>query len=97
MKRNPRVIRFMGQRWTVRYVTRLGRHERYPADKAGDCTVETKTIRVLCNLPPHEERRVILHELMHAALPMLDEEAVDKFTEQANVALVSLGFPAVRS
>lgn len=77
-----RAVEIADRRWTVRWVTRLGKHEGDSrADKAGDCDRDARVIRVLHGLTQDEERRVLIHETLHAELWDLDEEAVDRISE----------------
>lgn len=95
MKR--RTVTLAGKRWVVRWVARLGRHpEIRHAVKAGDCDVAERVIRVIGGQSDHEERRVLLHEFLHAEFPWLDEDAVDAASERINVALTRCGFPPER-
>ena len=95
MKR--RHVTLASQRWRVRWVTRLGKVPHSRSDKAGDCDVLTREIRVVGGLDEDEERRVLLHECIHATCPYLDEEAVDRMSDEINQALTRCGFPPVRS
>lgn len=92
-----RTVRLGGVRYRVRWVARLGKVPHTKHDKAGDCDVAAREIRIVGGLDEHEERRVLIHEALHACLPMLDEEAVDKASEEVNEMLTRCGFHPVRS
>lgn len=86
-----------GQRWRVRWVTRLGKVAGTAHDKAGDCDKGERLIRLLHGLSEHEERRVLIHEMLHAECDWLDEQHVDEISARINDALAKCGHEARRT
>lgn len=97
MKRERRIT-FLGKRWLVRWVSRLGYTKR-KGGHVGDCSPPSepgRTIRVQSGMSASAEREVLIHEMTHAAFWTMDEDAVRSFAANLNAALTKLGFPAVR-
>jgi hypothetical protein len=74
------VVSIRGQRWRLRYA-RLARNTD------GITDYDTRTIRVSPNVAGVERMETELHEVLHAALPDLDELAVAE-TAQAQAAIL---------
>jgi hypothetical protein len=62
-------VEIRGKRWSVR----LG---RVRPDWDAECDLERRRIVVRPSLGPEERLGCVIHEVVHAALPDLDEEAV---------------------
>jgi len=72
-----------GKMWNVRRVTNLG-------NARGSCdppTKPNKEIKILSSLRGQEFLEVLLHEILHAALWDLDEQAVSETAEDAARAI----------
>jgi hypothetical protein len=72
-----------GKMWNVRRVPNLG-------NARGSCdppTKPNKEIKILSSLRGQEFLEVLLHEILHAALWDLDEEAVSETAEDAARAI----------
>jgi hypothetical protein len=90
-------ITFLGKRWLVRWVARLGSKRGKRGGVVGDCSPPdqpSRTIRVQAGLSRSEEREILIHELTHAAFYAMDEGAVRSFAANLNAALTKLGHPA---
>lgn len=80
-----------GRRWRIRLVPA----REMPRDALGDCDHPPgphPTIRVRRNLTQQRLAEVVCHELLHAALPQLSEEAVTDTAAVLGRALFSLGW-----
>jgi hypothetical protein len=71
------------ERWTIRPATNLGAY--------GDCRLDTKVIRIRAGLSREEAIATIIHEVLHASLPDLGEEAVARTEENIVRALEGVG------
>ena len=80
-----RSLTVRGSRWKVRWVNTL-------ADNYGVCDYGKREIRIAKGQPTEVELDTIVHELLHAALPDLDEPAIAETAEALATALVKLGF-----
>jgi|LauGreDrversion4_2_1035121.scaffolds.fasta_scaffold25473_7 hypothetical protein len=80
-----RSLTVRGSRWKVRWVNNLG-------DNYGICDYAKKEIRIAKGQPTATELDTVVHELLHAALPDLDEPAIAETAEALATALVKLGF-----
>lgn len=86
--KGDRIIRIRGQRWRLRFVNNLGNCE-------GICEKPTRTIRIARGYPEERILDSIVHELIHAALWDLDEEAVLETANAISAALTKLGYRRV--
>lgn len=80
-----------GRKWRVRLVPA----REMPRDALGDCDHPPgphPTIRVRRNLTQQRLAEVIAHEVLHASLPSLSEEAVCDAAAAIGRALFSLGW-----
>lgn len=94
-----RTITFLGKRWRVRWVSRLGPRKGREEGWVGCCDppdAPNKIIRVRAGQEPSDERESIIHELTHAAFWSMDGDHVRAFAANLNAALTKLGFPAVK-
>jgi hypothetical protein len=72
MARKRRTVYIGGQRWKVQWDQRL-------KDCYGICDYDTKTIRLRAGMDVADLVDTILHEMIHARWPDLNEEAVEDF------------------
>jgi hypothetical protein len=84
-----RSLTVRGSRWKVRWVNNL-------ADNYGVCDYAKKEIRIAKGQPTAVELDTVVHELLHAALPDLDEPAIAETANALAVALVKLGYVEIR-
>jgi hypothetical protein len=80
-----RILRIRGQRWRLRFVPNLGNAE-------GVCDKEQRTIRIALGYPEDQTLDSIVHEVLHAALWDLDEEAVHETANAISSALWKLQY-----
>lgn len=81
-------IRLLWRRWVLRFVPNLGPKKRGDVDppwKTG------KAIRIQSGLRGQEKLEIIIHECLHAAFWMIDEEYVHTFAEDIAKVLWDLG------
>ncbi len=83
--RGDRIVQIRGQRWRIRFVPNLGPCE-------GVCDKPSRTIRIAQGYPEKDTMDSIIHELIHAALWDLDEEAVGETANAISDALWKLGY-----
>jgi len=74
-----------GQRWTIRRC-------RVSPDRWGDCCYETKTIRISDRLTGEAFLNTLVHELIHARWPDLNEQAVRDFADELTGVIHAEGF-----
>jgi hypothetical protein len=80
-----RSLTIRGSRWKVRWVNNLG-------DNFGVCDYAKRELRIAKGQEVTTELDTVVHELLHAALPDLDEPAIAETAEALATALVKLGF-----
>jgi hypothetical protein len=84
----PTRVKVRGRSWTIA--------DQVPAklmrDALGDCTHGTRTIRIRAGLGDRDSLDVLIHELLHAALPDLDEIAVDETATSIADILIDMGW-----
>ena len=80
-----RSLKIRGTRWKVRWVNNL-------ADNYGVCDYANKEIRIAKGQEVTTELDTLVHELLHAALPDLDEPAIAETAEALATAIVKLGY-----
>jgi hypothetical protein len=85
MAKGDRILRIRGQRWRIRFVPHLG-------DAEGLCHKEERVIRIARGYPEERTMDSIIHEILHAALWDLDEEAVNETANAISAALWRLGY-----
>lgn len=83
--KGDRIIRIRGQRWRIRFVPNLG-------DCEGVCDKPARTIRIALGYPDEQTMDSVIHEVLHAALWDLDEEAVEETANAVSSALAKLGW-----
>lgn len=83
--KGDRIIQIRGQRWRIRFVPNLG-------DCEGVCEKPTRTIRIALGYPDEQTMDSVIHEVLHAALWDLDEEAVEETANAVSSALAKLGW-----
>lgn len=84
MTRRPRRTLYIGgTRWKLQR-TRL-------RDRRGDCNLDRKTIRVCESLIGQELVEVLVHEIVHARVWDLDEQAVEDIGQSVATALANWG------
>ena len=86
--RLPRSLVIQGERWRVR-LTDL------PNDRWGECSYDSREIRISRDLPVEERGEVLLHEILHACLPeswapKTEERMVERLAPRLLDALRSL-------
>lgn len=77
-----------GKSWNLRFC-------RLPNDRRGDCESpydKGKTIRISKTLAGQEKLEVLLHEMLHAGVWDLSEEAVDELSTDMAQVLYKLGW-----
>lgn len=74
-----------GREWVIRYVNRL-------KDAWGDCHWETRTIRIARDAKDEKELDTLIHEMGHAIMPYLTEEAILQMGTEMASALWELGY-----
>lgn len=85
MPKGDRILKIRGQRWRIRFVPYLGEAE-------GLCEKPSRTIKIALGKPPQDTMDSIIHEVLHAALWDLDEEAVLTTANAISEALWKLGY-----
>lgn len=85
MARGDRILKIRGQRWRLRFVTNLGESE-------GLCVKNERLIRIALGYPEDRMLDSVVHEILHAALWDLDEEAVEETANAISSALIRLGY-----
>lgn len=89
--RNEARLTINGRKWRVRLVPA----SEMPRDALGDCDHPPgphPTIRVRRTLTQQRLAEVVCHELLHASLPQLSEEAVTEAAAVLGRGLFSLGW-----
>lgn len=84
MARKRRTVYIGGQRWKVQWDQRL-------KDCYGICDYDTRTIRLRAGMDLADLVDTILHEMIHARWPDLNEEAVSDFAETMSGFLDACG------
>jgi len=84
MKRGDRILRIRGQRWRLRFVSHLG-------ENRGVCDKPNRIIRVESGHSTVHITDTLVHEILHAALWDLDEEAVAETATAIALALARCG------
>jgi hypothetical protein len=88
---NEARLKINGRKWSVRLV----KASELPRDRFGDCDHPPgphPTIRVRRDLPQQRLAEIVCHEILHAALPSLSEEATTDAAAVLGRALFSLGW-----
>lgn len=85
MAKGDRILRIRGQRWRLRFVTHLG-------ENRGVCDKPNRIIRIVSCQEGQMEMDTIIHEILHAALWDLDEEAVHDTANAIAAALWRVGY-----
>jgi hypothetical protein len=85
MSKGDRTITIRGQKWKLRFVPNLG-------DDAGQCDYASRVIRVAFGQSQEDELDTIVHEILHAAYPDLDEYAVHDTAKAVSRVLWRLGW-----
>ena len=91
MPNDERRVKINGRQWRIRLV----RAKDLPKDWLGDCDHPPgpyPTIRVRRNLSQQRLASVIAHEILHAAVPSLDEETVQAAGDAIGRAMFLLQF-----
>jgi hypothetical protein len=83
--KGDRTVTIRGTRWVLRFVPNLGQD-------AGQCDYGDKVIRIALGQTPKDELDTVVHELLHAAYPDLDEPAVHQTAEGISGVLWRLGY-----
>lgn len=83
--KGDRLARIRGSKWRIRFVPNLG-------DCEGVCDKSTRTIRIAKGYPAEQTLDSIIHEVLHAALWDLDEEAVSDTANSISTTLWKLGY-----
>jgi hypothetical protein len=85
MAKGDRILKIRGQKWRIRFVPFLGAAE-------GLCDKPARTIKIALGHDEWETMDSIIHEVLHAALWDLDEEAVHTTANAISEALWKLGY-----
>jgi ABC-type phosphate transport system ATPase subunit len=85
MAKGDRILRIRGKRWRLRFVSHLG-------ENRGICDNTDRIIRIVSNQEQEVEMDTIIHEILHAALWDLDEEAVHDTANAISAALWRVGY-----
>lgn len=85
MAKGDRILKIRGQRWRLRFVANLG-------DAEGLCRKDERIIRIALGYPDERTMDSIIHEVLHAALWDLDEEAVEETANAISFALWRVGY-----
>jgi|TARA_R110002126_G_scaffold26132_4_gene88705 hypothetical protein len=91
MMRNETRLKINGRAWRVKLV----KSKELPKDRFGDCDHPPgrhPTVRISQALSQRRMAEITVHELLHAALPSLDESAVTDTAAVIGRALFSLGW-----
>lgn len=83
--KGDRQVRIRGQRWKIRFVPNLG-------DKAGECDYGLRILRVAQGQSEADELDTVIHEVLHAAHPDLEEAAIGETGEAIAKVLWRLGW-----
>jgi len=83
--KGDRIVRIRGSKWRIRFVPNLG-------DCEGVCHKPSRTIRIALGYPEDRTLDSVIHEVLHAALWDLDEEAVSETANSIAQALWKLGY-----
>ena len=85
MAKGDRILKIRGQKWRLRFVPFLGNAE-------GVCDKPERTIRIALGKSEQDPLDSIIHEILHAAMWDLDEEAVFTTANAISEALWKLGY-----
>jgi hypothetical protein len=85
MAKGDRILKIRGQKWRLRFVPFLGNAE-------GVCDKPERTIRIALGKSEQDTLDSIIHEILHAAMWDLDEEAVLTTANAISEALWKLGY-----
>ena len=85
MAKGDRILKIRGQKWRLRFVPYLGEAE-------GVCNKPERTIRIALGKSDQDTMDSIIHEVLHAALWDLDEDAVFTTANAISEALWKLGY-----
>ena len=78
-----------GKRWRVSFVD----PSELPTDEhMGICDIQTKTIRVALGMTEEETLETLLHEVAHASVWDLDEEAIVRLANAQRRAMIHANF-----
>lgn len=83
--KGDRIVRIRGSKWRIRFVPNLG-------DCEGVCHKPSRTIRIALGYSEDRTLDSVIHEVLHAALWDLDEEAVSETANSISQALWKLGY-----
>lgn len=83
-RRKTRTVYINGQRWRI---TRARLRDRW-----GDCDYDKRLIRLHCTLAGTDLMDTLLHELIHARWPDLQESSVNEFATTLATVLEAEGF-----
>lgn len=84
-RRPVKTLKVRGKKWALRFVPNLG-------DSAGQCDYTGMVIRIALGQKPQDELDTLVHEIIHAAYPDLEESAVAQGAEGVAEALWRLGY-----
>lgn len=83
-------VKIDGKPWTVRTVSRLGPKDD---EDLGQCSYETRQIKLSQRQDAASMRNTLIHELIHAQFPWMTEDAVGKLERVISDGLNLLGDP----
>ena len=84
-RRPVKTLKVRGKTWALRFVPNLG-------DSAGQCDYTQGVIRIALGQKPQDELDTVIHEILHAAYPDLEESAVAQGAQGVAEALWRLGY-----
>lgn len=91
MPNEERRVQINGRRWRIRLV----KSSEIPRDRLGDCDHPPgphPTIRVRRNLSQRQMLEILLHELLHASRPELDESAIAQSAKECAAGLYAMRY-----
>ncbi|NDD52856.1 hypothetical protein EBZ39_03080 [bacterium] len=77
-----------GKRWRIIFVD----PQELPDNHMGDCDIISRRIRIALGMSEQETKETILHEIAHAAVWDLDEEAIVRVANAQARALTKANF-----
>lgn len=92
MDRSPRQIKISGRSWQLRFVSG-GEFEM--EKQLGECdspTAKNKSIRIANDIDGELLMDTVIHEMTHAAFPMIGEDFVEQFATDVARVVTSLGY-----
>jgi len=92
MDRSPRQIKILGRAWHLRFVSG---GEFQMEKQLGECdhpSARNKSIRIANDIDGELLMDTVIHEMTHAAFPMIGEDWVEQFATDVARVVTSLGY-----